>query len=184
MTPDPSPPDVASRAAFATVAAEPPPAPPQGRPTVYTAEIALLICDRLCDGETLNVICEAADMPASRTVRRWAADPEHPFSPQYARAREIGYHKMADDLIDVADDGRNDFMMKRKDGGETFLAADTEHIARSKLRVDTRKWFLSKALPKLYGDKVQVTGEAGGPIQTVSKIELVIIDPKAVEPPA
>ena len=33
---------------------------------------------------------------------------------------------------------------------------DHEHIQRARLRVDTRKWMLSKMLPKLYGDKLDV----------------------------
>jgi hypothetical protein len=30
--------------------------------------------------------------------------------------------------------------------------------------VDTRKWLLSKALPKVYGDKIAHTGPDGGPL--------------------
>ena len=56
---------------------------------------------------------------------------------RWARAREIGYQGMADDLTEIAD---------AKDGDP----------ARDRLRVDTRKWLLSKALPKIYGDKQQV----------------------------
>lgn len=158
-------------------------ATPRIRPGEYSDDLGQAICDRLADGETLNAICAAEDMPAARTVRRWAADPEHPFAPRYARAREIGYHKMADDVLDVADDGRNDWVMRRKESGETFLALDTDHIQRSRLRVDTRKWLLSKALPKIYGDKTIVEG-GDTPVQTVNRIELVVVDPKAPEEPA
>jgi hypothetical protein len=43
-----------------------------------------------------------------------------------------------------------------------------EHIQRSRVRIDTRKWLLSKMLPKVYGDKseVAVTGPNGGEVQT------------------
>jgi hypothetical protein len=47
--------------------------------------------------------------------------------------------------------------------------------------VDTRKWLLSKMLPKVYGDKLQaeLTGANGGPVQhEVTKIERVIVDKK------
>lgn len=84
-------------------------------------------------------------MPSERTVRRWAADRES-FSPQYAKARESGYQGMADELLEIADDKSGD-------------------PARDRLRLDTRKWLLSKALPKVYGDKLQHTGDGGeGPI--------------------
>ena len=74
-------------------------------------------------------------------------DPNHPFSPQYARAREIGHLKMADDLLEIADDA-------------------SEDCQRSWLRVDARKWLLSKAQSKIFGNKVQseISGKDGGPI--------------------
>lgn len=31
---------------------------------------------------------------------------------------------------------------------------DTEHVQRSRLRVDTLKWQASKLVPKKYGDKI------------------------------
>jgi len=44
------------------------------------------------------------------------------------------------------------------------LTVDHEHIQRARLRVDTRKWILSKMLPKVYGDKFQVGGDGGEPL--------------------
>ena len=69
---------------------------------------------------------------------------------------------MADELLEIADDGRND-RIADEDGNER---TDHDVIARSRLRVDTRKWLLSKALPKIYGDKVQNehSGPGGAPI--------------------
>ena len=57
---------------------------------------------------------------------------------------------MFEDMIDIADDGRNDYIVNG-DGEERF---NTEHVQRSRLRLDTRKWMLSKMLPKKYGDKI------------------------------
>jgi hypothetical protein len=94
-------------------------------------------------------------MPDERRVRAWAADPEHEFAPQYARARETGYHKMADDLLHIADDNSCDTRTVFRDD-EEIEVADTDVIARARLRVDTRKWLLSKALPKVYGEKSTV----------------------------
>jgi hypothetical protein len=150
-----------------------------GRPTLYSDEIGTLICERLAAGETLRTICWDETLPSESTVRRWALDEAHPFSAQYARARIIGYHTMADEVLDVADDGRNDWVERRKEDGSTYVALNGENIQRSRLRVDTRKWLLSKALPKIYGDKTIVEG-GDTPIQTVNRIELVVVDtPKA-----
>lgn len=115
----------------------------RGRPTAYTPELGDTICALLAEGMSLNAICRREDIPvAESTVRNWALNAEHPFSAQYARAREVGYHKMADDALDIAD------------------ATETEpgEVARDRLRVETRKWILSKALPKVYGEKLELSG--------------------------
>lgn len=142
-----------------------------GRPSLYTEEIGKEICDRLADGESLRSICLDERMPDERSVRRWAADAEHPISPQYARAREAGVRKLEDELLEISDDGTNDYML-RKRGEDTVEVVNHEHIQRSKLRVDTRKWILSKMLPKVYGEKVQaeVTGKDGGPIEVADAL--------------
>jgi hypothetical protein len=132
----------------------------RGRPTAYTEELSDEICARLAEGQTLSSICRREGMPSERTVRSWALDLGHPFAPRYARAREVGYHKMADDLLDIVDDGTNDFVVRERDG-ERITVVDHEHIQRSRLRADTRKWLLSKALPKLYGDRIDMKHSGG-----------------------
>ena len=48
-----------------------------------------------------------------------------------------------------------------------------EHVQRSKLRIDARKWKASKLAPQKYGDKVstEVSGPDGGAVPFVLKIE-------------
>ena len=137
-----------------------------GRPTEYDPDLAKEILERLADGETLSSICQDERFPASRTVRRWALDPDHEFSPLYTHARKIGYHYMADELLDISDDSRNDWMERhgKDDAGWT---TNGDHVQRSRLRVDTRKWLLSKALPKVYGEKfvAEHSGPEGKPIE-------------------
>ena len=117
-------------------------APPHKRrlPVRYSDEIAETICERLRTGETLTSICKSESLPTESAVREWASE-DTPFAAQYARARELGYQKMADDISDIDDE------------------AGDPH--RSRLRVDTRKWLLSKALPKIYGDRLEVDAKAG-----------------------
>lgn len=114
----------------------------RGRPSLYTPEIADEICERLADGETLISICEAKNMPTEAAVRQWAHDDREGFSSRYAKARENGYARMADQIIAIADDKSGD-------------------PARDRLRLDTRKWLLSKALPKVYGDRLTHDGNIG-----------------------
>ena len=46
-----------------------------------------------------------------------------------------------------------DWVERKGKDGETELVLDREHIQRSKLRAEHRRWLFSKALPKVYGDK-------------------------------
>lgn len=120
----------------------------RGRPTVYTPELGGKICDMIADGWTLRQICREEGMPPESTVRGWAIDPNHPFSAQYTRAREVGLWRMVDDILEIADDGTNDWVERETKDGGTALLVDHEHVTRSRLRVDTRKWLLSKLLPQ------------------------------------
>jgi hypothetical protein len=117
-------------------------------------------------------------MPWESTVRGWALDDREGFSAQYTRAREIGYLAMADELLEVSDDGRNDWLERSDDNGGTSYQLNGEHVQRSRLRVDTRKWLLSKALPKVFGDKVtqEHVGDPDKPV-VFTKIELIGVRP-------
>ena len=119
-----------------------------GRPTTYNQETASLICARMADGESLRSICRDDSMPALSTVFLWVSKHSE-FSEQYKLAMASRADAMFEDMIDIADDGRNDYIVNG-DGEERF---NTEHVQRSRLRLDTRKWMLSKMLPKKYGDK-------------------------------
>ncbi len=126
------------------------------RPSIYTAEIADTILSKLADGQTLREVCRDDAMPDERTVRTWALEDREGFATRYSQAREIGYQSIADEILEIADDGRNDWIERRKDGGEVETVIDHEHLGRSRLRFDARRWLLSKALPKIYGDRLNV----------------------------
>ncbi len=129
-----------------------------GRPSLYTDQLAAKICRRLAEGESLRAICADKAMPAISTVMGWLFDGNHNgFSEQYARAREAQAEIRADEIVDIADDDTNDFTAD-KDGK---LVANSEHIQRSRLRVDARKWIAAKLLPKRYGDKLDLGGTVG-----------------------
>ncbi len=132
-----------------------------GRPSKFTEALAARLCERLAEGNSLRSICRDDAMPAISTVMGWLFDGNHDeFSEQYARAREAQAEVRADEIIEIADDAAGD-LTTDKDGKEIV---SHEHIQRSRLRVDTRKWVASKLLPKRYGDKLQHTGEGGGAV--------------------
>jgi hypothetical protein len=132
-----------------------------GRPRVYTAEIAERILGELMDGRSLTDVCHDAAMPAERTVRSWVADNYQGFAPRYGRAREVGCQVIADQLLAIADDGRDDCIERRKENGDVDITLNPVNVARSRLRCDVRRWLLSKMLPKSYGDKLDPNAVQG-----------------------
>lgn len=145
------------------------------RPSDFTTEIAGAICERLADGESLRSICTSDDMPNKSTVFRWLAADES-FRDQYAQAREAQADALFDDVLEIADDARNDWMVRRGEDDAGWVA-NGEHIQRSRLRVEARKWMAGKLRPKKYGEKVdlELSGNPERPV--VHRIERVIVDP-------
>lgn len=128
-----------------------------GRPTIFTPEIGDLICERLSEGESMRTICKADDMPAARTVYYWLRN-NPDFLAQYNIAKEESADALIEEMLDIADDGTNDYMTITK-GNYEYNVENREVTNRSKLRVDTRKWIASKLKPKKYGEKVDVTSD-------------------------
>lgn len=127
-----------------------------GRNTIFTDELATTICTRIASGESLRSICKDDSMPAISSVMLWLVDGKHEaFSEQYANARRIQAEVLADELFDISDDGSNDWMERNDKDGEPGYVINGEHVQRSRLRLDTRKWYLSKVLPK-FADKQQI----------------------------
>lgn len=129
-------------------------------PDPYTPEVAAEILKRLAAGESLLSICKDPLMPHRSTVYEWVLNDRDGFSDKYAQARDVGLDRMADEVVEIADDGTNDWM-RSNDPDNPGYQINGEHQARSRLRVDTRKWYLSKLAPKRYGDKLELSGPDG-----------------------
>lgn len=149
-----------------------------GRPTVYSDGIVFTICTRLSHGESLRQICKDDDMPGLTTIIDWLNDTtKEGFHKQYDRARALQAEIMFDEIIEISDDGTNDWTDREVGKDRLIRAADHEHIQRSKLRVDTRKWYLSKVLPKKYGEKLDVTS-GGKEIKPARPAQITYIVPE------
>lgn len=133
------------------------------RASEYSDEIAALICERLAEGESLRSICLDEDMPSQSMVFRWlAADENSLFREQYARARETQADALFDEILDIADDGSNDWMERKDSEGENIgWKENGEALQRSRLRVDARKWMAGKLQPKKYGEAQTLTVNHG-----------------------
>ena len=131
-----------------------------GRPTAYTAELADAICEMLAQGQSLRSICEADEMPHEATVRHWAVENREGFFTQYTRARDVGLDCMADRVLHDAD-----------------TATDAP---LGRLKMDARRWYLSKMAPKRYGDKLELAGDPDRPL--VTAIVREVVRPNAQHP--
>lgn len=130
----------------------------RGRPSDFTEALLEEICDRLAKGEPLAAICRDDHMPSDRTVRNWMERAE--VSSAIARAREVGFDYLAAECLEIADDGSCDYKLNSRDGGPDIIV-DSEHIQRSKLKIETRLKLLAKWDPKRYGDKLELNNNHG-----------------------
>lgn len=119
-----------------------------GRPTIYSDELADTIYHRIAKGESLLAICKDEGMPSRITVHQWVLDNED-FSNKYARARELQAEFLFDETIELSDKSPDDITGDDK--------SDGARIAARRLQVDTRKFYISKVLPKKYGEKIDIT---------------------------
>jgi len=108
----------------------------------FSPELFDRICERIAEGESLRAICEDPDMPARVNVIRWL-EKDDALRNQYARARELQADHEFDEIKVIAD------------------LADAEDVQVARLRIDARKWRAGKLRPKVYGDKVDVSGNVG-----------------------
>ena len=143
------------------------------RPTIRTAELEDDIFSRIACGESLRGICTEDDMPNISTVIRWLAADEN-FARRYTRAREMQAEILADEMLEIADDGTNDWMEKKDQKGNVIgWSLNGEAVARSKLRLEQRRWWAEKLRPKVYGNKVAIGGASDlPPIQTARQLDV------------
>lgn len=122
------------------------------------------VCEKIIAGNISLRKATEGDKPVSKsTFLLWCSENKQ-FADQYARAMDARTDAMADEILDIADDASNDWQINPETGKEYI---NTEVVQRSRLRVDARKWLMSKMAPKKYGDKVDVTSageKVGSPV--------------------
>ena len=133
------------------------------------------------------------------TYKRFVANPpedcvmklltfrDNPYFPDTLR-KEMEYCKRVDmdEIKDIADDGTNDtYEYENPKTGKVETRVDFDHIKRSALRVDTRKWLASHLLPRKFSDRVQLTGAEGKDLipasTTPTKVIIKFVEKKADE---
>ncbi len=142
----------------------------QGRPSIYTEDLAKDICDKIASSSKgLKKLCaENPHWPNKDTIFTWLKN-NPAFADQYARAKRCQIEALIDEIIEIADDDSND--QKLNESGSSVC--NKEFIARSRLRIDTRKWLASKLVPKVYGSSVEVSLEEDDEIkEDIRKLRL------------
>lgn len=125
----------------------------RGRPTKFTKELGEKICFAVSTcTDSLAQICEDnAEFPTYKCVNEWRIRHDD-FGVMYAKAKMQQADLLAEEIIKIADNTSNDTLISRNKDGEIIEKCNTEWIARSRLKVDARKWIACKLLPKVYGD--------------------------------
>ena len=121
------------------------------------------------DGGAVRTLCTEHKVSSRTFYEHLRADPEN--EKRYARAKEIQADKIFEEIIEIADDGRNDWMLSNDEEGSPYRL-NGEHVQRSRLRVDARKWAASKLAPKKYGDRIEVAGDPEAPLHTETVVDV------------
>ena len=130
--------------------------------STFTPDMGNKICKLIEDGFTFRKIEAMEGMPANTTILRWLSEgdtdiasnkpdtPKANFRRQYARSKSIQCHVIAEETLDISDDNSLDKVVDK----EGNLVSNPANVQRDRLRVDTRKWHVSKLMPKIYGERV------------------------------
>ncbi|HEU5366666.1 MAG TPA: hypothetical protein VFU62_14105 [Hanamia sp.] len=147
-----------------------------GRPSSYTQELANEICETIqCTSKGIKRLCkEHEHWPSHNTIYRWLSTYSE-FNDRYARAKRQQIEVLVDEILSIAEDSSNDYMMN-EDGK---LVVNHEHIQRSRLRIDTIKWLAAKLCPRIYGDRIQVDNTNDEAAKEIARVKLLVEELKA-----
>ncbi len=131
-----------------------------GAASIFTPALFTTITDRISRGESLRSVCRDPEMPHKSTVLRWLREMPQ-LRDQYAAARDDLLEYWASDILEIADDGTLDTMKGLNKYGDEVMVPNHANVQRDRLRIDSRKWLLSKLAARTYGDRldVEVSGE-------------------------
>lgn len=126
-----------------------------------------LILSEIEEGASLRSVLRREDMPGTTVFFEWLHNDEEKAK-QYARATEKRAEVIFEEILQIADETSGD--KKYTDNGEVM---DSEYVARSRIKIDARKWMLGKMNPKKYGDKTDITS-AGEKITSIEPVTFII----------
>ena len=93
-----------------------------------------------------KILKEDENMPSTQTFYKWI-DEDNEKSKQYARATELRAEVKFESI-------ESDYLEEPQRDAETGRI-DSAWVQLQRLKIDAKKWELSKLNPKKYGDKIQ-----------------------------
>jgi hypothetical protein len=139
----------------------------------YSKEEKKKIIEDVCfqiaeNGLSLRQALKQDGKPQMSTWASWVngSDEESKqYAREYTNAMEQRAELIFEDILNIADSNEND-VTETEDGREVI---NHNVINRDRLRVDARKWILSKMIPKKFGDKLELDAK----IETIKPLKLV-----------
>lgn len=131
---------------------------PVGRDTLYTPQLGEEVCRHIAEGLSLRKIEKIDGMPSAASIYSWLikdanGDRDYQgFLELYTRARGSQAERMVEEILEISDDDTLDIGFT--EDGKPYVKG--ENIQRSKLKVETRKWLMSKFLPRKYGERAHI----------------------------
>ena len=152
---------------------------PAGAPRLHDRHTVIKeVCRQVSEGALVKDACKEQGVTAGQ-LREWLAeDPElAELSVMYARARGDQAQAIAEEAIDIADGVTGDTEARLEamvhalkdvddaDKDRILYSLQQAAVQRDKMRVDARKWMASKIAPRVYGEKVELSGDPDRPLQ-------------------
>lgn len=106
------------------------------KPKWQTKKNAAMIFAAMCEGKSLREVCRNNDWPLT-TVYDWLS---RDYAEQYADAQAQRADNFFEELLEIAD----------------APCENKVEVMQANMRIETRKWVMSRMNPKKYGNKVGV----------------------------
>lgn len=137
--------------------------------TYYSREVGDQICGLVASGKTIASAAKILNLVPA-TVHGWSDRDVDGFRARLKQAKDLCVDNMVDEIIEIADDTRKDFKIDPKTGKQVF---NFEAVARSKLRIEVRKWVAAVVNPAKYAEKREIIQD--------STLRIVREDPNVID---
>lgn len=119
----------------------------------YDPKLVEAMLAQIAEGNPASKVCKEHNV-SRNSFNEWVKRKE--WSDKYARAVDDRAYKIFEEILEIADDKSEDVIII---DGKKYI--NSEFVQRSRLRIDARKWFLSKMLPRKFGEKIDITTNGG-----------------------